>query len=54
MDDQERITLSELEMPGDFIRRHIGLDKDQLKEMLEELDMSHWMMSLIELSRRIS
>ncbi len=39
LDSKKRPSLSELEMKGDFIRRHIGLDKHQLREMLEELGM---------------
>jgi len=37
--DKQRIPLNELEMRGDFIRRHIGLDKHQLQEILEFLEM---------------
>jgi len=37
--EKQRPPLSELEMRGDFIRRHIGPDKHQIHEMLEELGM---------------
>ena len=33
-------TLEELEMRGDFIRRHIGPDRDQIAEMVEYLGLS--------------
>ncbi len=32
--------LSDLEMRGDFIRRHIGLDREQIQEMLEAMGMT--------------
>ncbi len=35
----EEHTLEQLEMRGDFIRRHIGPDRHQIKEMLSELGM---------------
>lgn len=35
-----RESLSDLEMRGDFIRRHIGLDGEQITEMLEAMGMS--------------
>ena len=38
MDDKQQ-TLEELEMHGDFIRRHIGPDRHQLAEMLKYLGM---------------
>ncbi len=39
MSSQQRRPLHELEMRGDFIRRHIGLDSQQLKDVLEFLGM---------------
>ncbi len=36
----QRIPLNELEMSGDFIRRHIGPDPHQLREMLDELEIN--------------
>ena len=36
----DRRTLAELEMRGDFVRRHIGPDEPQIKEMLDFLGLS--------------
>jgi len=35
-----RRTLEQLEMRGDFIRRHIGPDRNQIAEMVADLDLS--------------
>ena len=38
--DLLRKSLTELEMGGDFIRRHIGPNREQIRQMLEYLDLS--------------
>lgn len=38
--NSEKESLSELEMRGDFVRRHIGLDREQIAEMVEALGLS--------------
>ncbi len=37
---ETRKTLEQLEMRGDFIRRHIGPDRNQIAEMVDELGLS--------------
>ncbi len=36
----ERVPLEELEMRGDFVRRHIGPDEGQIRDMLRELGLA--------------
>ena len=38
--EQERKTLEQLEMHGDFIRRHIGPSQDDINQMLIELSVN--------------
>ncbi len=38
--EQEKKTLEELEMHGDFIRRHIGPSQDDINQMLKELSVN--------------
>ncbi len=49
MSDQQNPSLEKLEMRGDFIRRHIGLNTQQIKDMLTFLDLS----SLDELTEKV-
>lgn len=37
--ESNRFNLDELEMPGDFIRRHIGPNRDQIRSMLDYLEL---------------
>lgn len=38
--NNKKESLSELEMRGDFVRRHIGLNREQIAEMVEALGLS--------------